>query len=146
MYTPRPCSSDSFSKVVLPILWSLLGLFLPLCITLHLASSNFNKNCWTVYKEYQDPLVAYSSYQLCHIPLNHLQNVVQILVLNPRTHSHKELDHEVSICSLIPPAMAISIARTKGNNSKGPGPMALIFFPTIQLVILVMCTKFQVSR
>ena len=40
--------------------------------------------------------------------------------------------------------MAISIARTtKGNNSKGPGPMALIFFPTIQLVILVMCTKFQ---
>ena len=58
-----------------------------------------------------------------------------------------ELDHEVSISSLIPPAMAISIARTtKGNNSKGPGPMALIFFPTIQLVILVMCTKFQVSR
>ena len=55
-----------------------------------------------------------------------------------------KLDHEVSICSLIPPAMAISIARTtKGNNSKGPGPMALIFFPTIQLV---MCTKFQVSR
>ena len=54
-----------------------------------------------------------------------------------------KLDHEVSI----PPAMAISIARTtKGNNSKGPGPMALIFFPTIQLVILVMCTKFQVSR
>ena len=44
-------------------------------------------------------------------------------------------------------AMAISIARTtKGNNSKGPGPMALIFFPTIQLVILVTCTKFQVSR
>ena len=39
--------------------------------------------------------------------------------------------------------MAISIARTtKGNNSKGPGPMALIFLPTIQLVILVMCTKF----
>ena len=60
---------------------------------------------------------------------------------------HFELDHEVSICSLIPPAMAISIARTtKGNNSKEPGPMALIFFPTIQLVILVMCTKFQVSR
>ena len=30
----------------------------------------------------------------------------------------KTLDHEVSICSLIPPAMAISIARkTKGNNS-----------------------------
>ena len=58
-----------------------------------------------------------------------------------------KLDHEVSICSLIPPAMAISIARTtEGNNSKGPGPMALIFFPTIQLVILVMCTKFQVSR
>ena len=44
-------------------------------------------------------------------------------------------------------AMAISIARTtKGNNSKGPGPMALIFFPTLQLVIFVMCTKFQVSR
>ena len=44
-------------------------------------------------------------------------------------------------------AMAISIARTtKENNSKGPGSMALIFFPTIQLVILVMCTKFQVSR
>ena len=57
------------------------------------------------------------------------------------------LDHEESICSLIPPAMGISIARTtKGNNSKGPGPMAIIFFPTIQLVILVMCTKFQVSR
>ena len=57
------------------------------------------------------------------------------------------LDHEVSICSLIPPAMAISIARTtKGNNYKGPGPTALIFFPTIQLVILVMCTKFQDSR
>ena len=59
----------------------------------------------------------------------------------------KKLDHEVSICSLIPPAMAISIARTtKGNNSKEPGSMTLIFFPTIQLVILVMCTKFQVSR
>ena len=44
-------------------------------------------------------------------------------------------------------AMAISIARTtKGNNTKEPGPMALIFFTTIQLVILVMCTKFQVSR
>ena len=44
-------------------------------------------------------------------------------------------------------ALAFSIARTtKGNNSKGPGPMALIFFPTIQLVILVMCTKFQVCR
>ena len=43
--------------------------------------------------------------------------------------------------------MAISIARiTKGNNSKGPSPMALIFFLTIQLVILVMCAKFQVSR
>ena len=63
-----------------------------------------------------------------------------------KLHSHFKLDYEVSICSLIPPAMAISIARTKGNNSKGPGPMALIFFPTIQLVILVMCTKFQVSR
>ena len=59
----------------------------------------------------------------------------------------KKLDHEVSICSLILTAMAISIARTtKGNNSKGPGQMALIFFSTIQLVILVMCTKFQVSR
>ena len=45
------------------------------------------------------------------------------------------------------PAMAIGIARTtKGFNSKGPGPMALIFFPTIKLVILVMSTKFQVSR
>ena len=45
-------------------------------------------------------------------------------------------DHEVSICSLIPPAMAISIARTtKGNNSKEPGPMALIFFPRIQLYL-----------
>ena len=32
---------------------------------------------------------------------------------------------------------------TKGNNSKGPGPMARIFFPTIQLVILVMCTNFK---
>ena len=54
---------------------------------------------------------------------------------------------KAGICSLIPLAMAISIARrTKGNKSKGPGPMALIFFPTIQLVILVMCTKFQVSR
>ena len=69
----------------------------------------------------------------------------------------KKLDHEVSICSLIPPAMAISdtmvpmfwhlqIARTtKGNNSKCPDPTAPIFFPTIQLVILVMCTKFQDS-
>ena len=58
-----------------------------------------------------------------------------------------KLDHEVSICSLIHPAMAIGIARiTKGNNYKGPGPTAPIFFPTIQLVILVMCTKFQDSR
>ena len=39
------------------------------------------------------------------------------------------------------------IARTtKGNNSKRPSPTAPIFFSTIQLVILVMCTKFQDSR
>ena len=59
-----------------------------------------------------------------------------------------KLDHEVSICSLISPGHCHQyIARTtKGNNSKGPGPMALIFLPTIQLVILVMCKKFHVSR
>ena len=33
---------------------------------------------------------------------------------------------------------------TKGNNYKGPGPTAPIFFPTIQLVILVMCTNFKI--
>ena len=35
---------------------------------------------------------------------------------------------------------------TKGNNYKGSGPTAPIFFPTIQLVTLVICTKFQDSR
>ena len=34
----------------------------------------------------------------------------------------------------------------KRNNSKGPGPIALILFSTIQLVILVMCTKVEVCR
>ena len=64
---------------------------------------------------------------------------------NNRTRLYKQLDNEVSISSLIYPALAISIARTtKGNNSKGPGPMAFIFFPTIQLVIPVICRKFQV--
>ena len=39
------------------------------------------------------------------------------------------------------------IARaTKENNSKTPDPTAPIFFPTIQLAILVMYTKFQDSR
>ena len=77
--------------------------------------------------------------------MNHSAETEAILACPLRGLVQKKLDHEVSICSLIPPAMAISIARTtKGNNSKGPGPMALIFVPTIQLVILVMCTKFQV--
>ena len=73
---------------------------------------------------------------------------IQLVILVMCTKKNKFLGKVVPEISLTQiNAMAISIARTiKGNNSKGPGPMALIFFPKIQLVILVMCTKFQVSR
>ena len=74
-----------------------------------------------------------------------IQLPVVILVM---CHNFKFLGKVVPEISLTQiNAIAISIARTtKGNNSKGSGPRAFIFFPTIQLVILVKCTKFQVSR
>ena len=61
-----------------------------------------------------------------------------------------KLDHEVSICSLIPPAMAISdnmVSRfwhlvTPYGEERAE---SLACF-SIQLVILVMCTKVEVSR
>ena len=61
-----------------------------------------------------NPAAKGSTKALCESCLGELIKISEVL---------EKLDHEVSICSLIPPAMAISdntqIARpTKGNNSK----------------------------
>ena len=111
---------------------------------------------WYTSNEYWNSFFFFSSFFLINRKYHHFMGFKKPLIYSSGNFwiilfftlvMLNKLEHEVSICSLIPPDTAISTARTtKGSNSQGSGPMVLIFFHTIKLVILVMCTKFQVSR